>query len=329
MKKKIYEILRKYVAKRATGNLGKVKISDDEIICYVDGKKLKKKEKYLHRYNLIFRCIPSSEETYRIYRVDKPVHYIIENVDFDMEINIMASMKNCHVTFENCTFTAGVGIDFADHLTFKNNIYSAQSYKNYRSIYKEGEFCISTKAIKDEVNKIEFINDAVEVEDLQFIPIIKGTDVSRKTYHEKNPIVQIWLYAKEIIFKNSDISDVKSIEIGADELYLTKANISSEETEINAETICLNESKIKSKVISIQSCIIDGKINIEHNGLFINGIEVNKNNKNIELQELKEQKRIIELISTLKKIEIISEETIIDEMKREPLTRVLKNKGLK
>ena len=49
MKKKIYELLRKYVAKRATHNLGKVEITDDEVICYVDGKKLKKqmKEKYL------------------------------------------------------------------------------------------------------------------------------------------------------------------------------------------------------------------------------------------------------------------------------------------
>ena len=31
-----------YVAKRATHNLGKVEITDDEIICYVDGNKLKR-----------------------------------------------------------------------------------------------------------------------------------------------------------------------------------------------------------------------------------------------------------------------------------------------
>lgn len=60
MKKKIYEILRYMVAKKATHNLGKVKIYDDEIVCFVAGKKLKKKEKYLHRYNLIFRSIPSN-----------------------------------------------------------------------------------------------------------------------------------------------------------------------------------------------------------------------------------------------------------------------------
>ena len=40
MKNKIYEILRKHVAKMATGKLGKLEILDDEIVCYVDGKKL-------------------------------------------------------------------------------------------------------------------------------------------------------------------------------------------------------------------------------------------------------------------------------------------------
>lgn len=39
MKEKIYEILRNYVAKRATHNLGKIEIKDKEVICYVDGKK--------------------------------------------------------------------------------------------------------------------------------------------------------------------------------------------------------------------------------------------------------------------------------------------------
>lgn len=163
MKRKLYELLRKYVAWRATGKLGKIEILQDEIICYVNKNKLKKKEKYIHRSNLIFKCIPLKKEIYKTYNLNKPVHYIIRNINFDREINIMASMKNCHVTFENCTFTGALEIDFADHLTFKNNTYKAQNYKNFSSIYKEGEFCISTRANKNEINKIEFFNNTVSV----------------------------------------------------------------------------------------------------------------------------------------------------------------------
>ena len=171
MKKKIYELLRKYVAKRATGNLGKVEIYNDQIVCYVDGRKLKKKEKYIHRYMVIFKWIPSKEEIFKTYNLEKPVHYIIEDVDFDREINIMASMKNCHVTFENCTFTGAVEIDFADHITLINNVYNAQNYKNFYSIYKEGEFCISTTSKKGKINKIEFINDDIDVDYPETIPV--------------------------------------------------------------------------------------------------------------------------------------------------------------
>ena len=123
MKKKIYEILRKIVAKKAAHNLGKVEIHDDKIVCYVDERKLKKKEKNLHRYNLMFNRIPSNSELYKTYRIDKPIHYIVKNVDFDRKINIMASMKDCHITFENCTFTGALEIDFADQITFRNNKY--------------------------------------------------------------------------------------------------------------------------------------------------------------------------------------------------------------
>ena len=83
MKKIIYEILRKQVARIATGKKGKCEILDKEIICYVDGRKLKKKKNYDHRYDLLFTLIPTEEELYRIYKVNKPVHYIVKDVVFD------------------------------------------------------------------------------------------------------------------------------------------------------------------------------------------------------------------------------------------------------
>lgn len=324
MKKKIYELLRNYVARRATGNLGKVVIHNDEIVCYVDGRKLKKKEKYIHRYDVIFKCIPLKEEIYKTYNINKPVHYIIQDVDFDREINIRTSIKYCHVTFENCTFTGAISIDFGDHITFINNTYNAQNYKNFRSIHKEGEFCISTRANKNEINKIEFTNDSIDICYPETIALYKLIDKSPKK-KEVNPTLEIWLYAKNLELSNADITNAKSIEIGADNLLIEDSNISSQEIEINADNIILDNTEIKVDTISIETNKIDKQEAVViHKGLFVNGIEINKNELNINEETLKLQKQRLELLSTLKRIETHAEEQIAKEIKKEPLTRVLK-----
>ena len=324
MKNKIYELLRKYVAKRATGNLGKVEILEDQIVCYVDGRKLKKKEKYTDRYNLIFRCIPLKEEIYITYNINKPVHYIIQDVDFDREINIRTSIKNCHVTFENCSFTGAISIDFADHITFINNTYEAQNYKNFWSIYKEGEFCISTTSNKNEINKIEFKNDDINVYYPETIPLFKMIDRSPKK-KVKKATLEIWLYAKNLELSNADIINAKSIEIGAENLLIEDSNISAQEIEINADNIILDNTEIKVDTISIETNKIDKQdTDIIHKGLFINGIEVNKNELNITKEKLALQQERLKLLSALKKIEAHAKEQISQELKQQPLTRVLK-----
>lgn len=326
MKNRIYQYLRKQVAKRATGNLGNVFIFDEKIVCYVDGRKLKQKEKYTHRYNLIFRCIPSKEEIYRTYNVDKPVHYIIEDVDFDREINIRTSIKNCHVTFDNCTFTGAIEIDFADHITFIHNIYEAQNHKNFYSIYKEGEFCISTKTNKNEINKIEFISDDIDVDYPDAIPMFRAVDKKTKKKDNKKPIIKIWLYAKEIIMTKTDIVEAESLEIGTDNLILNKVNISSKEIEADATNLESHyfNSEIKSDIISVKTNSYFGKLIAKYKTLFVNGIEINKNESDINEETIKLQKQRLELINSLKKIETRAEEQISQRLKKESLTKILK-----
>ena len=326
MKKKKYNILRNYVAKRATHNLGKIEIIDDEIICYVDGKKLKKKEKYLHRYNLIFKMVNPKKEIYKIYDLHKPIHYIVKDINFDMEVNIKASCRNCHVTFENCTFTTLVGIDFADHITFKNNKYRAITYKDYRSIIPEGHLYISTA--DSIINKIEFINDTIYVPDLQYIPIIKAPYGS-KINNIKKANIQIWLYAKNISMINTNIIKSESMDLTADTLIINNSNIDSKELSIYVKDIAANNSTINTDIADINSekdNVISQiqNININYNHLFADGIEVNKNEKNIDKQTLKLQQQRLKLINSLKKIERKCKETIADDLKKQPLTRVLK-----
>ena len=316
MKKIIYEILRKQVARIATGKKGKCEILDKEIICYVDGRKLKKKKKYEHRYNLSFVLIPTEEELYRIYKVNKPVHYIVKNVEFDMEVNIKASVKNCHVTFENCTFKEGIGIDFADHITFINNKYVARDHKNYFSLVPEDHFYISTRTNKNEINKISFISDNIEVDDIKTIPIVKANNVHKKINSKKRPIIKLWLHAKEISIFNTNIVDTESIEIVTDRLTLNHTNISSRQLEIDAKYFSAN-CDINSEIISIntkQDAIIPGKININRECMFINGVEVDKNERVIDEYDLELQKQRLELINSLRKIKNVSDNNISDRL---------------
>lgn len=329
MKNKIYEMLRMHVAKRATHNLGDVVITDDEVICYVDGKELKKQssKRYLHRYNIMLHCIKRDEEIYKTYRLDKPVHYIIKNVDFDKEINIQTSTKDCHVTFENCKFTAGVSIDFADHLTFFDNTYRMQTYDNYLSYIKYGEFIISTRANKNEINKIEFILDKIKFEDEEVPVAIHVKDLNKPRPKKMiNAVPEIWLYAKEISFYMSDICNAKNIEIGANNLEAVRMFIGARELEIKADNINFDYPVLHSDVITIDSSKIEGTFRVGHNGLFINGVEIDKNKKviNVDNYDMPLQQKRLELINSLKKIERTCEKQMSEEIKKQPLTRVLK-----
>lgn len=330
MKQKIYEMLRMYVAKRVTHNLGKVEITDDEVICYVDEKKLKKqmKETVLNRYNIMLHSIPFKEEIYKIYKLDKPVHYIIKNVNFGKEINVMASTKNCHVTFENCNFKSWIAISFADYITFKNNTYNVSDYRHIYSIVPHGEFHISTRRIT-EVNKLEFINDKIKVDSAEIIQAKNINDISKKKSNTKKGIIEMWLYAKEISFINSEMINIESLELDTEKIIIENSNLDVESLSIFAGDIIANNSTINTYIAAIDSYknnIISQveNININYNNLFVDGIEMNKN-EDINKENLELQQKRIELINSLRKIERTCEKQIFEEIKKQPLTRILKN----
>lgn len=331
MKNKIYEMLRMHVAKRATHNLGKVEITDDEVICFVDGKKLKKKMKdiYCNRYNIMLYNIPSSDEIYRMYKVNKPVHYIIKNVDFDKKINISAAMKKCHITFENCSFKTWVAISFADHITFKNNTYNVNDIRYSYSIIPHGEFHISTRRVH-EVNKLEFINDKIKVEDVETIQGGNVKDINKKQRNKKDKksAIEMWLHAKEISFINSEIIDAESLELDTEKLIIENSNIDAKELSLYAGDITATNSTINTEIGDINTGKDDAisqieNIDINYNHLFVDGIEMNKN-ENLNKENLELQQKRLELINSLKKIERTCEEKISEEIRKQPLTRVLK-----
>lgn len=304
MKKKIYEILRKCVAKQAIGNLGKIEILEDEIRCYVNGKKLKQKSisKYGFYYDLKFKTILSPKEIHIAYNLNKSVHYIIRDIDFDRGIKITAPTEKCHVTFETCTFTGGIRIENIDHITFIDNEYKEGKLgvRAYSGLLTENTLCITTSNI-DNINKIEFICDEIS--------IAKTASIKK-----------IWLQAKNIELSNVDILDARNIDIEAENLLIEDSNISSKEIEINVDNVVLDNTEIKVDTILFEANKIENKeTDIIHKSLFVNGIEVTKN-EDINIETLESSQKRLELKNSSSKIEVTSKE----ELKKSPLTKVLK-----
>lgn len=150
----------------------------------------------------------------------------------------------------------------------------------------------------------------------------------KRNKQTKKSTLRIWLYGKEIILINTKINNAESIVIDADELDVNNVEINSKEVEISSEEIEAYYSYINSDITSITTNIeeesITQKLNINSNTLFINGIEVNQNEKIIYKNTIEIQKQRLKLISKLKNISSLCEEKIREEIKKQPLTRILR-----
>ena len=93
MKKKIYNIIRNYLKKQFTGNLGKVVEKDDALYCYVDKKKCRRRRFFLDIMCLgIKRC---DKELAKRYNFDKKVYYIeLDNNTSNLFDRIFAGCVN-------------------------------------------------------------------------------------------------------------------------------------------------------------------------------------------------------------------------------------------
>ena len=95
-------------------------------------------------------------------------------------------------------------------------------------------------------------------------------------------------------------------------------------TNIQVEDALKHPNWAMGRKITIDSSTIEGKLLISHNGLFINGVEVDKNETIIDNYDISLQQNRLELIDSLKKIENKCEEEISMQIKSQPLKRILK-----
>ena len=114
-----YKLFRLKLARKLAGNLGKVVIESDRIICYVDKKKIEGKRRLNFCYPMDF------ENTFLLerYNLDKPVCFIVDGANFDKGLHFTSS-KNTKIIFKECSFGKSIEIvSVLGEVVFENNSY--------------------------------------------------------------------------------------------------------------------------------------------------------------------------------------------------------------
>lgn len=244
--KKIYSLLRNKILNDITRNLGKVVETDDNFVCYVDNKQLKKykKGKYMPTYDLMLKSKKMySDEILNAYKVNKPIHYVIEGMNFDNAL-IIRGPSDSNITFRSCMFKDEITISSNSDIILENN-----KYYNLCSFYTRKSRCF----LNVEAKNITFINDYFINSELGHHPTKFGIDINtnnlkiiNSTFDMKKDDGMILIRSKNVDIKNSDINCYKSI-------YLKSDEINTEGCLINSKTEITIENKNNNDVLGFTS----------------------------------------------------------------------------
>lgn len=299
IKKLGLNILKKDVMKIMTNNLGKVVEEEDKIICYVEKKKCKE-----NKYHYTIPCFGNAfEHNYkdlaRKLNLDKPICYIIENIDFDKRVSIFG-YNDCEVIIRNCNFEQGIYGHINSKCTIDNSYIKA--FLDNTSISAKN-LTIQNMTIKNELYsncQLKFSADEkLEIIDSNIGKLNEQTTIILESGNNIN------LVNAKI---ESDVIAVKAKNIYTDE----KSNLITDKLNINIEEF--NNLNIKSPLIVYNGQSI---INVKNQNLSKDDLLLNL--KRLEfLEVLKKLKAKCERINNAK----ISE--IKQELDNQPVIKVLK-----
>lgn len=230
VKKTIYNMIRNKLLKRMTNNLGEIIEEEDKIICNVSLVKLHK----LLFNNLCHDLIVHGntimdKQTKELYKLNKPVHFIIKDECFMNHLSVVAS-TTVDFTFENCKFNEELSIKSAGNVVLKNNIYNTTSLYRFDNFYF---FAVNANSLtfdndnfinefnRDRITKFGMnINvDSMKINKTNINIDKNGLDICIKTkkLDIKDSIIYcddaIVIIADEINTENSMVESKTSIEI--------------------------------------------------------------------------------------------------------------------
>lgn len=283
---KVYNRRRESYIKETFKHFGEVEEKEDRFICYIDDSKIKK---YNYGKFALRGFVTYDDETRKNIqklKLNKPVHYIIENINFDRMLELYSN-NNTKVIFKNCIFNKGMQV-WADNLVFENNKYIYDGIDNLYSNYFFHSNHIGELTFKDE----------------NFINLYKGKKGECNNFN-------IDVCTDKINIINSKISteNIKALKINSKRTNITNSIIEVNELNLTSDSInCSDSSITASEGVIIENENNDFECEISSPIIFYNDKDLSIN---AQLDEEKEKHRLrTELIEKLRNLskacEIIS-----------------------
>lgn len=223
MRKRIFHFYKRRTLRIVTNGMGKVEITDDKIVCYVNNDILRRKYEK-NKSEMVFYGVDSFEPSLlHTYSIDKPVYYIIENMKFDHGLKFLARNNTC-IVFRNCIFERFVNIPWADQVIFENNLYHDRF-----PIYYPDKKCFFTVSLKN----LTFINDHFTNSCVDHHPTrfgIKADVWNLNVDHSQfgDDVGEIDIKTKKMNMKNSSF-DCYNMIIQSNILNICNSNIKAKE----------------------------------------------------------------------------------------------------
>lgn len=309
LKKNLYNIIRNYLKKYFTGNLGKVIEEDDRLVCYVKKSKCK-----LNKYDCTISCFGIMEKDKKLanaYKLNKPICYIIDGIESERKKVYVFGYSNnddseCEVIVKNCRFNWDANIHVNGKCTLENTY-----------IRSFGSLSIGAKDL-----------------------IIKNMNLDHKMKLAGNKY-HISIGAKEsliITWSNiGEIYDTVEVDLISDnQLHIYNSSIMGNEIKIKSPIIQTGTSEVTS-IVALKHTNIEtdefDKLNIDSPTTIFNGKDISEYGKTMELEKdddpLKNKR--LELLEVLKNIRNNCTKTT-DEMaenyknnlNKQPVSKVLK-----
>ena len=234
---------RKLALRSITGNMGRVVEDEDEIICYVRQKKLKKDciiLKGCRNFN--------NENITRKYGIDKPIHYIFDGLECSSDIysydGIKLDFRNCYFKycsyislvgdceFENCTFASSLFYDiYADDITIKSSSISVLAgYNRFHvaAIYKLSLIDVDGIGGHFSKNRSVYFSSGKEI-------LFKDTNID---------CLDISIAAEKLVSINSNLRARRTANIESNEisgLVVDSPNIICNDINVSSGKMCLNK----------------------------------------------------------------------------------------
>lgn len=234
--KRIYNLKRKFYARKITHKMGKCFFHDfyaiDEIDCYVRERKIRKTKKRNGKgsyYEIDLTKVEQFDAVKEKYNLDKPIHYAFNGINFDLGIKINLE-PNSMLTFQNCTFNGPIEINGENTIvSFElNKFYNRNETDNREEPY-----------LKVRAGRLSI------VENYFYCTAFDGEALINGKFGMAADVDELDFFAECFLYRKTDIINIRAKKVSIfKSFYCPTINIDCENLSLPKEGIGANKAVI-------------------------------------------------------------------------------------